>query len=87
MAEDNLINQRVAKLILQRAGLSVDVATDGVETLEAHKKNPYDIVLMDCQMPHMDGFEASRRFVSCRCRSRPSSPLPPVLWWESANAA
>ena len=59
MAEDNLINQRVGKLILQRAGFSVDVAADGVETLEAHKKHPYDIVLMDCQMPHMDGFEAS----------------------------
>jgi CheY-like chemotaxis protein len=59
MAEDNVINQRVGKLILQRAGFSVDVAADGVETLEAHKKHPYDIVLMDCQMPHMDGFEAS----------------------------
>jgi CheY-like chemotaxis protein len=59
MAEDNLINQRVGKLILQRAGFSVDVAADGAETLEAHKKHPYDIVLMDCQMPHMDGFEAS----------------------------
>ena len=59
MAEDNLINQRVGKLILQRAGFSVDVAADGVETLEAHIKHPYDIVLMDCQMPHMDGFEAS----------------------------
>jgi CheY-like chemotaxis protein len=59
MAEDNLINQRVGKLILQRAGFSVDVVADGAETLEAHKKHPYDIVLMDCQMPHMDGFEAS----------------------------
>jgi CheY-like chemotaxis protein len=59
MAEDNLINQRVGKLILQRAGFSVDVAADGVETLEAHKKQPYDVILMDCQMPQMDGFEAS----------------------------
>ena len=60
MAEDNLINQRVGKLILQRAGFYVDVAVDGLETLAAHKKQPYDIVLMDCQMPAMDGFEASR---------------------------
>jgi CheY-like chemotaxis protein len=60
MAEDNLINQRVGKLILQRAGLPVDVAADGLETLEAHKKLPYDVILMDCQMPLMDGFEASR---------------------------
>jgi len=60
MAEDNLINQRVGKLILQRAGFSIDLAADGVETLEAHKKQPYDLILMDCQMPVMDGFEASR---------------------------
>ena len=60
MAEDNLINQRVGKLILQRAGFAVDLAVDGVETLDAHKKNPYDVILMDCQMPVMDGFEASR---------------------------
>ncbi len=60
MAEDNLINQRVGKLILLRAGFSIDLAADGVETLEAHKKQPYDLILMDCQMPVMDGFEASR---------------------------
>ena len=60
MAEDNLINQRVGKLILQRAGFLIDLAADGVETLEAHKKQPYDLILMDCQMPVMDGFEASR---------------------------
>lgn len=60
MAEDNAINQRVAKLILQRAGFSVDVAADGNEALEAHRAAPYDIILMDCQMPIMDGFEACR---------------------------
>jgi len=60
MAEDNVINQRVGKLILQRAGYSIDLAADGLETLEAHKKQPYDLILMDCQMPVMDGFEASR---------------------------
>jgi CheY-like chemotaxis protein len=60
MAEDNAINQRVGKLILQRAGYSIDLVADGVETLEAHKREPYDLILMDCQMPIMDGFEASR---------------------------
>ncbi len=60
MAEDNMINQRVGKLILQRAGFNIDLASDGVETLDAHKKQPYDLILMDCQMPIMDGFEASR---------------------------
>ena len=61
MAEDNIINQRVGKLILQRAGYFIDLVADGVETLEAHKKQPYDLILMDCQMPIMDGFEASRQ--------------------------
>ncbi len=60
MAEDNIINQRVGKLVLQRAGFDIDLAADGLETLEAHKKEPYDLILMDCQMPIMDGFEASR---------------------------
>ena len=60
MAEDNMINQRVGKLILQRAGFNIDLAADGMETLDAHKKQPYDLILMDCQMPIMDGFEASR---------------------------
>ncbi|MBV9266453.1 MAG: response regulator [Acidobacteriaceae bacterium] len=60
MAEDNVINQRVGKLILQRAGFTVDLVSDGNEALEAHRSNPYDVILMDCQMPTMDGFEASR---------------------------
>lgn len=61
MAEDNAINQRVGKLILQRAGFSIDLVSDGNEALEAHRAQPYDVILMDCQMPKMDGFEASRQ--------------------------
>lgn len=61
MAEDNVINQRVGKLILQRAGFNIDLVADGSEALEAHRASPYDIILMDCQMPIMDGFEASRQ--------------------------
>lgn len=61
MAEDNAINQKVGKLILQRAGFTIDLVGDGNEALEAHRSNPYDIILMDCQMPTMDGFEASRQ--------------------------
>jgi len=61
MAEDNAINQRVGKLILQRAGFAIDLVGDGNEALEAHRAQPYDVILMDCQMPTMDGFEASRQ--------------------------
>jgi CheY-like chemotaxis protein len=60
MAEDNIINQRVGRLILQRAGFKIDVVADGSEAVEAHRTKPYDLILMDCQMPIMDGFEASR---------------------------
>ena len=61
MAEDNAINQRVGKLILQRAGFDIDLVSDGSEALVRHRAHPYDLILMDCQMPTMDGFEASRQ--------------------------
>lgn len=61
MAEDNAINQKVGRLILQRAGFNIDMVGDGNEALEAHRSQPYDLILMDCQMPTMDGFEASRQ--------------------------
>ena len=60
MAEDNVINQRVGKLILQRAGFDIDLVSDGYGAVEAHRSKAYDIILMDCQMPMMDGFEASK---------------------------
>jgi CheY-like chemotaxis protein len=59
LAEDNLINQRFGKLALERAGYKIEVASDGAEAVAAHGKMPYDIILMDCQMPELDGFEAT----------------------------
>jgi PAS domain S-box-containing protein len=60
MAEDNVVNQRVAARLLEKMGYVVDVVNDGREALAAWSRGGYDAILMDCQMPEMDGYAATR---------------------------
>ena len=61
VAEDNPVNQRVAVRLLEHLGIRADVASDGNEVIESLARQSYALVLMDCQMPELDGFEATAR--------------------------
>jgi CheY-like chemotaxis protein/signal transduction histidine kinase/HPt (histidine-containing phosphotransfer) domain-containing protein len=76
LAEDNLVNQRVTKLILERLGCRVSVARNGMQAIEQVMEDDFDVVLMDCLMPELNGFDATR---AIRRLSDPRKSRIPII--------
>lgn len=75
LVEDNFVNQKVATVLLQRLGLKVKITSNGREAVEAVSNQKFDLILMDCHMPIMDGFEATVAIREIEARTNTYSPI------------
>jgi CheY-like chemotaxis protein len=71
LAEDNVVNQKLAMRLLQQMGYRADLASNGIEAVESVQRQGYDVVLMDVQMPELDGLDATRRICALLGDKRP----------------
>jgi CheY-like chemotaxis protein len=83
LADDSMVNQKVTVRILEKLGYSVDVVGNGQEALDLLEQSPYDAILMDCQMPGVDGYEATRRI---RMREKQQGQKPIYIIAMTAHA-
>ncbi len=84
LAEDNPVNRTVATSMLKQLGIEVEIARNGAEAVEAVRQTRYDVILMDCQMPEMDGFEATAAIRDAERSAGERSPM--VIVALTANA-
>ena len=86
LAEDNVVNQKVALAQLKKLRYKANAVANGLEVIEAMQHISYDIILMDCQMPEMDGYEATRAIRKREKRSDLCGKLPVYIIAMTANA-
>ena len=82
VVEDNLVNQMIARKVLEKLGCSVKAVDNGIKALEVLAQEQFDLVLMDCMMPEMDGYEATRQI---RVSGKPYADIPVIAF--TANEA